>query len=186
MKLFKLLKIFISALTNKLELIGYNEYTIAAYFRKQGVSIGEHCRIYIESFGTEPYLVKIGNNCTITAGVAFITHDGSMDLFRKEIPDLNVFGKIEIKDNCFIGIGSIILYGVTIGKNSVVGAGSVVTRDVPPNTVVAGVPARVISGIEEYKEKSIAKWRGLNLQGGREAWKEQLIQHFWQQPAGNN
>ena len=185
MKLFKLIKIFFRALRDKLELIGHNEYTIAEYFRKQGVQIGDHCRIYVEGFGTEPYLVKIGNNCTVTAGVVFVTHDGSMELFRKEIPDLNVFGKIEIKDNCFIGIGSTILYGVTIGPNSVVGAGSVVTRDVPPNVVAAGVPARVISGIDEYRQKSIAKWKELNIKGNRSTWKEQLVAHFWPRPQEN-
>ncbi len=185
MKLFKVLKNLLPALLNKLELMAHDEYSVAEYFRKQGVVIGAHCRIFVEDFGTEPYLIKIGNNCTITTGVRFITHDGSMGLFRKEIPDLNVFGKIEVKDNSFIGVGAIILYGVTIGPNSVVGAGAVVTGDVPPNVIVAGVPARVVSGIKEYKEKSIAKWAELGINGDRSTWKKKLVEHFWAQPGGN-
>jgi len=179
MRPYKLIKTLFVAARNKLERLPYNEYTIAEYFRKQGVQIGEHCRIYIENFGTEPYLIKIGNDCTITAEVKFITHEGSMGLFRKDMPDLNIFGKIEIRDNCFIGVGSTILYGVTIGPNSVVGASSVVTVDVPPNVVAVGVPARIISNIDKYREKGIAKWKELGISGDRSTWRKQLIEHFW-------
>jgi acetyltransferase-like isoleucine patch superfamily enzyme len=158
---------------------GYNEYTIEDYFRKKGYRIGKNNRIYIRALSTEPYLVKIGNHCTITAGVIFLTHDGGAWVFRDEIPELNVFGKIEVKDNCFIGINSIIMPNVIIGQNSVVGAGSVVTKDVPPNTVVAGVPAKEICTLEEYKQKCIKKWESLNLRGKRNTWENQLIEHFW-------
>ncbi len=54
-----------------------------------------------------------------------------------------------MKRNCWIGANSVILPGVTIGENSVVAAGSVVTKDVPADTVVAGVPARVIKNVTE-------------------------------------
>jgi acetyltransferase-like isoleucine patch superfamily enzyme len=163
----------------KIRLAGYNEFTIENYFRKKGYFIGKNNRIYIRSFGTEPYLIKIGDHCTITTGVVFITHDGGAWVFRREMPELNVFGKIEIKDNCFIGINSIILPNVTIGPNSVVGAGSVVTKDVPPNSVVAGVPAKFICSVEEYKERCLKKWSCLELKGPREEWREQLIYFFW-------
>jgi len=179
MMFLSFLKSTFKAFKNKIELISYNEYTISEYFRKKGAQIGNNCRILIHDFGSEPYLVKIGNDCIITPGVAFITHDASVGLFRREIPDLNIFGKIEIKDNCFIGLGSIILYDVTVGPNSVVGAGSIVTKDVPPNTVVAGVPAKVVCSIDEYKKKCLQKWYGLNLKGSRETWKGQLIKFFW-------
>ena len=74
---------------------------------------------------------------------------------------------------------SIILPNVTIGPNSVVGAGAVVSKDVPPNTVVAGVPARAICTMDEYKKKCVKKWKTLNIKGPRETWKEQLIEYFW-------
>ena len=159
----------------------YDEFTIEQYYRKKGYLIGRNNRIYSGGLklSTEPYLIKIGNHCTITVGVTFLTHDGGAWLFREEIPGLNVFGKIEIKDNCFIGINSIIMPNVTIGPNAVVGAGSVVTKDVPANTVVAGVPARVICSTDEYKEKCIKRWAELKLEGSREMWEKQLMEYFW-------
>jgi len=71
---------------------------------------------------------------------------------------LQRFGKIEIKDNCYIGVNCIILPNVTIGPNSIVGAGSVVTKNIPPGTIAAGNPAKVIKQIEEYKSAIIKEW----------------------------
>jgi acetyltransferase-like isoleucine patch superfamily enzyme len=167
----------------KIELYGHNEYTIAEYFRKQGAQIGANCRILVQNLGSEPFLIKIGNNCTIAPCVSFINHDASAGLFRQEVPNLNVFGKIEVKDNCFIGYGAIILYDVTIGPNAIVGAGSVVTKDVPANSVVAGVPARIITTTDDYKQRCIKRWQKLGLQGSREEWQAQLVRHFWGGPA---
>lgn len=166
-------------LTQIIDTYRYNEFTIEDYFVKKGYQVGKGNRIFIRDLGGEPYLVRIGNHCTITAGVVLITHDGGTWVFRDKIPELNVFGKIEIKDNSFIGINSIIMPNVTIGPNSVVGAGSVVTKDVPANTVVAGVPAKFLSTVEEYKKKCLKKWEALSLKGERSEWREQLIQYFW-------
>lgn len=179
--LLKRLKIIVFYIIDFLERSMYNEFTIENYFRKKGFSIGKNNRIFACDFDSEPYLIKIGNHSTITDGVKFITHDGGAWIFRDKIPDLNVFGKIEIKDNCFIGLDSIILPNVTIGPNSVVGAGSVVTKDVPPNTIVAGIPAKVINSTEEYKKKCIMKYKSQNLKGPRNTWKTQLIEHFWEE-----
>lgn len=169
----------IRQLLEKIEVRMCNEFTIENYFRKKGYMVGKNNRIFIKYLGSEPYLVKIGNNCAIAEGVRFITHDGVSSILRKEVPNLHVFGKIEIKDNSFIGMDAIILPDVTIGPNSAVGAGSVVTKDVPPNTVVAGVPVKVICSLEHYKEKCIEKCKTLNLKGPRETWEKQLIKHFW-------
>jgi acetyltransferase-like isoleucine patch superfamily enzyme len=78
-------------------------------------------------------------------------------LFRKEHPGLNVFGKIKIGNNVFIGINAIILPGVTIGNNVIIGAGSLVNSDIPDNSVVAGIPARIIKDIDSYKSEVLKK-----------------------------
>jgi carbonic anhydrase/acetyltransferase-like protein (isoleucine patch superfamily) len=63
---------------------------------------------------------------------------------------VNLVGKITIEDNVFVGIRSIIMPGVTIGTGSIVATGSLVTKDVPPHTVVGGVPAKVICSVDDY------------------------------------
>ena len=128
------------------------------YGKALGIHFGKNVRIlHFPRFGSEPYLIEIGNNVTITRGVSFVNHDGGVSLFRNEIPGLNVYGKIKIGDNVFIGINSIIMAGITIGNNVVIGAGSIVNRDIPDNVVVAGTPAKVIKTLEEYKKKCIEK-----------------------------
>ncbi len=136
----------------------YNDFTIAEYFRKQGARIGENNRIEVRSLGQEPWLVRIGNHCTIGPNVGFICHDGATWVFTEKYPSLQKFATIEIGDNCFIGISAAIMGGVKIGPNAIVGACSVVTKDVPPNSVVAGNPARVVSTVEEYREKVLRMW----------------------------
>lgn len=130
------------------------------YYRSQGVVIGNNVRIIEPTknkFGSEPYLIKIGNDVTISAGVRFVTHDGGVSVFRNEYPNIDVFGKITIDSNVFIGLNSIVLPNVDIGKNSVVGAGSVVTKNVPAGAIVAGVPAKQISSVAKYKDRVLKK-----------------------------
>jgi acetyltransferase-like isoleucine patch superfamily enzyme len=141
-----------------LELKKHTPYTIAEYFRKMGAQIGEGCFIVPTDLGTEPYLVKIGNHVAIAAEVSFGTHDGAVWVFRDEVPDLQVFGPIVIEDNCIIGFRAIIFPNVRIGRNSVVAAGSVVISDVPPNSIVMGVPARSFGSMDKYREKCLQRW----------------------------
>lgn len=105
------------------------------------------------AWGTEPWIITIGNNVHITDGVKFITHDGGTLLYRHMIPDLEITKPIVIGDNVYIGNNVILLPGVTIGNNVVIGAGAVVTRSIPDNSVAVGVPARVIKTADEYLEK---------------------------------
>jgi acetyltransferase-like isoleucine patch superfamily enzyme len=154
------------------------------YLRSLGVKIGSDCQILNRpiNYGSEPWLIEIGNKVTITYGVFLITHDASSRLFRESLPDSskfgNRFGTVRVLDNCFIGINSIILPGVTIGPNSIVGAGSVVVKDVPPNTVIAGVPAREICDLDEYKNKY--KERMISIQStDRSNLRKELTRYFW-------
>lgn len=122
--------------------------------RANGVIIGENCCIYTPYFGTEPYLIEIGNHVQITNDVRFFTHGGSW-IFRKQYPDMDTFGKIIIGDNVYIGSCSLILPGVTIGNNCIIGAGSVVTKSVKEGTIVAGNPARIIGEVNTLLENTL-------------------------------
>ncbi len=125
------------------------------YARGLGVEMGEGCRLIRISdgtFGSEPYLIRLGNHVTVAFGVQFITHDGGVWVFRERHPEIDVFGPIRIGNNVFIGSGSVILPGVSIGDNVVIAAGAVVSKNVPSNVVMAGVPAKPLKTIGEYWE----------------------------------
>ena len=110
--------------------------------RRSGVKIGENCDISkAANFGSEPWLIKIGNNVRITKGVEFITHDGGMWTLRKmgKIDESYVkYGPIVIGDNCNISWNAIIMPNVHIGENCIVAAGAVVTKDVASGCIVGG------------------------------------------------
>lgn len=105
------------------------------------------------SWGTEPWLITLGNNVHVTDGVKFINHDGGTLLFRDEISDLEITKPITIGNNVYIGNDVIFLPGVNVGDNVVIGAGAVVAKDIPANSVAVGVPAKVVKRIDEYLEK---------------------------------
>ena len=133
------------------------------YATKLGVKVGKNVNImpdpYI-AFGTEPYLVTLGDNVEITARVQFTTHDGALWVLRnsdKKFKDADIFKPIVIGNNVFIGNDSYIMPGVRIGNNVIVGAHSVVTKNIPDNSIWAGVPAREISNLDIYRDKCIDK-----------------------------
>lgn len=131
-------------------------YKRARIYQRMGVAMGKNCQVYGDvSFGSEPYLVSLGDNVKITCGSLFITHDGGVEVLRNlgMLENAEVFGRITIGNNVFIGNRCIFLPNVTVGDNVVIGTGSIVTRDIPSNSIAAGVPCRVIKTLEEYYEK---------------------------------
>lgn len=118
----------------------------------KGVKIGKGCSIATSYFGSEPYLIEIGNHVQVTSGVKFFTHGGGW-VFRHKYPDFDTFGKIKIGNNVYIGNSALILPGVTIGDNVVIGAGSVVTKSVPSDSIIAGNPASYIGSVSELESK---------------------------------
>ena len=135
------------------------------YLRKSGMKIGENCEIFKSAnFGSEPYLVTLGNHVRINDGVKLITHDGGYWVLRseyagygKEFCKADYINSIVVGNNVHIGTNAIIMSGVVSGDNSVIACGAVVTHNVPANSVVGGVPAKVIESLSEYADKARKK-----------------------------
>ncbi|MEX3772719.1 acyltransferase [Pseudomonas sp. MYb118] len=117
-------------------------------------SIGKNVWINLGCNIADPTLVRLGNNVGLSDCTLF-GHDATVALLNVRYgTKLDSVGPIDILDNCFIGHGAIILPRVTIGPDSVVAAGAVVLRDVPPGVVVGGNPARVICTMETLLKNS--------------------------------
>lgn len=130
-----------------------------------GIKMGKNVFWATKYIPTESYLVEIGDNTQITEGVKLFTHGGG-HIARYKIPKFDTFGKIKIGNWCYIGTDSLIMPGVEIKDHVLVAAGSVVTKSVPSNSIVAGNPARIIGNIDDYINKNIKyniNTKGLNI-----------------------
>ncbi|RLC22680.1 MAG: acyltransferase [Deltaproteobacteria bacterium] len=149
------------------------------YLRSQGLKIGEGCLYFSNKIPPEPYLVEIGNHVVISSDTEFITHDGSVWVFRKKNPKLDVFGMTTVGNNTFIGIGCIFLPNTKIGENCIIGAGSVVRGVIPDNSVVMGNPAKVIMSTELMEKLSLNNKNALQTKHLNMAEKAVIIKkHF--------
>ncbi len=146
-----------------------------AYGRFLGVSIGEGCRIYIRHFGSEPFLVNIGDRVTITSGVRVLTHNGSTWLIRDEKGRRFDYKKTVIGNDVFIGTNSIIMPGVVIEDNVIVAAGSVVTKSIPKGKIVGGNPAKIIGDFEDYKAKALKMYISEDDKDSSLSYKENVL-----------
>ncbi len=125
-----------------------------AIHRLRGVHVGRGSRISRSVLidDSRPDLITIGKNVWITAGCQLLCHQRNLKEYQKDKPVMDctlIYKPIIIKDGAHIGIGSIIMPGVTIGKCAVVGAGAVVTKDVPDYCLAVGVPAKIIKNLAE-------------------------------------
>jgi len=146
-------KLLLAALL--LPLDGWKRATV---LRRLGVFHGQGrgCYFSITNFGNEPWLLSFGDNVYVAADVRFVTHDVSALMMSARTQDRRRFdrmGEIRVGDNVFVGLGSIILPGVSIADDVVVGAGAVVARSIDEPGVWVGNPPRKTMTIEEYEEK---------------------------------
>lgn len=126
-------------------------------WKLNGLIVGDGVVIYpTANFGSEPYLISIGNHVRINSGVQFITHDGGCWVLRglkNEYENVDLIRPITVGNNVHIGNNVIVMPGVTIGNNCIIGCGAIVTRDIPDNSVAVGIPARVIENVMDYAIK---------------------------------
>lgn len=137
--------------------------SLALYYRNKGITIGENC-VFRSPGSTRidimrPSLVVIGDNVDMNKNFTIMAHDFSHRVFLQLYGEfLSSSGAVTIGNNIYFGTDVTVLKGVTIGDNCIIGAGSVVSRNIPPNSVAAGVPCRVICSIEDYYAKRQKLW----------------------------
>jgi acetyltransferase-like isoleucine patch superfamily enzyme len=145
-------------------LLSLNSSLYIGYLRKKGVEIGEGTRFFgnVNLDLSRPRLIHIGRNVSIAQGVSILTHGYEWVVLQGKNRDVVVWSEeVVIGDNVFIGLNSVILKGVHVGRDSIIGAGSIVTRNVPPNSVAAGNPCKVLKTLDQYYDKT--NQRLLNL-----------------------
>ena len=119
--------------------------------RRRGVKIGKNCHLNPYSFIDliYPELVTLGDNVTLGSYSMLFAHSNpTANLFLKEGEYPRKVAKIKIKSGAVVNPGAIITSGVTVGENSIISPGSVVSHDVPDYCVVVGNPARVVKKID--------------------------------------
>ena len=155
------------------------------YIRKQHVygAIGDNCTIQKRKVPLYANLIRLGNNVHIASNVSFLTHDVS-SLVLNNLPEISGrvqerVGCIEIGDNVFVGSGTHILYDTKIGSNVIIGTCSIVTKDIPDNSVVAGVPARVIGTFDDYVEKMKVQQYPAEMKPRGQVVSAELAKYMW-------
>lgn len=133
----------------KIMIAGKLRRLVVFRYRMLGVQIGENVFVSHKAKidTTYPGSIVIGDGCYITYGATILAHDHSV---YRRIPRSqdNGKGRVILEENVFVGAHAIILRNVIICRNSIISAGAVVTKDVPPNAIVAGNPARIIGHFE--------------------------------------
>lgn len=131
----------------------------ANFIRKHHLygSVGKNCMIMKRKLPLYSNLIYLHDNVWVASDVGFVTHDVIHHMLNHKFGGgtfLEKFDCIEVMNNVFIGSGTRILYGTRIGNNVIIGSDSLVNKDIPDNSVYAGVPARYICSFNEYVEKS--------------------------------
>ena len=160
------------------------------HLRSKGVKVGEGV-VFRDAKSvtidlTRPSLIEIGDNVDINVNFTIMTHDFASGVFINKYNELiNSSGRVKLGNNIYIGRDVTILKGVSIGDNCVIGLGSIVTSDIPSDSVAVGSPARVICSIDEYfsrrkgrcLEEAFEYARSIRQNFGREP----RVEDFWEE-----
>lgn len=150
---------YIDKLLKRLNLLPEKEFL--SFLGYYGISIGENTYIAPDAVidFTRPSLVSIGNNCYLNSGFILLTHDWVAGVMRHVYGEfINSSGRVKIGNNVGTGYNVTILKGVTVGDNVFIAANSMVNKDIPPNCIVGGSPAKVICSLEEYRQKRLTQY----------------------------
>ena len=170
----------------RISLIRSNEAR-ADYIKKKNLygAVGENCAIKRRKIPLYSKLIRIGDNVR-HGSVTFLTHDNTYRVFNRDPALKEIYGKfserigcIEIGNNVFIGSGVTILYNTKIGSNVVIGTGSIVTHDIPDNSVVVGVPARVIGTYTDLAERMKVQQYPVELKPKGQKVSDALAKYMW-------
>ena len=141
-------------------LLNRNGFAHAEFLKKHKCfyNMGNSCFFQPYNMPADSQFIRFGNNVVVASNVSFICHDvmhlvfNNMSSSHQSVYE-TYWNVIDVRDNVFIGANSTILAGVTIGENSVIAAGAVVVNDIPPNTIVGGVPAKTIGNFDLLAKK---------------------------------
>ena len=144
--------------------MNFYKFLLLRYYKMKGASIGDATylgpNVYLD-VNHNPGKISIGSNCYITRNSSVLVHSdafigGPLNIFKK-YDGRRIIGDVTIKDNVFLGFHSVILPGVTIGKDSVVGAMTLVNKDIPDGSIVVGVPCKIIGSIYQKLDINVEK-----------------------------
>jgi serine acetyltransferase len=163
---------------------------LVRHLRSRGVKVGDGV-VFRDAKSvtidlTRPSLIEIGDNVDINVNFTIMTHDFASGVFLNKYNELiNSSGRVKLGNNIYIGRDVTILKGVSIGDNCVIGLGSIVTSDIPSDSVAVGSPERLICTIDEYfsrrkgrcLEEAFEYARSIRQNFGREP----QVEDFWEE-----
>lgn len=155
------------------------------YLRKYKIfgHIGQNVTIMDRKVPLYAKLIRIHDNVRIASNVTFVTYDVTHSMLNKMLGEekyRETVGCIEIMDNVFVGTNVTILNNVRIGENTIVAAGAVVTKDMPANSVVGGVPARVLCTMDEYLAKREERYPE-HMKPRKQNVSDELTEYLWKE-----
>ncbi|NLF43698.1 MAG: acyltransferase [Bacteroidales bacterium] len=161
------------------------------YLRGLGIKVGNDLWITpaiktLHIDVTRPSLVEIGDFVRLNRNFTLLTHDGGFYVLRNKYKEfIPQSGRVKIGNNVYFGRNCTVFKGVTIGDNCIIGFGSIVTKDIPSNSVAVGAPAKVVSTLDEYynkrKEKCINEALDYALSIKQRFNRKPRIEEFWEE-----